>query len=65
MASIPVINMSSDFREAFFDHGGENAARWFSGWSCSALPAFTFHWSMTPWLPPTAASTMSTSSPTR
>ena len=37
MASIPVINLSSDFREAFFDHGGENAARCYQCATCSSV----------------------------
>ena len=37
MASIPVINMSSDFREAFIDHGGERAARCYQCATCSSV----------------------------
>jgi quinone-modifying oxidoreductase subunit QmoC len=37
MASIPVISTSSDFREAFFDHGGENAAHCYQCATCSSV----------------------------
>jgi len=37
MASIPVIHISSDFREAFYDHGGENAARCYQCATCSSV----------------------------
>lgn len=37
MASIPVIQTSSDFREAFFDRGGENAARCYQCATCSSV----------------------------
>jgi quinone-modifying oxidoreductase subunit QmoC len=37
MASIPVISMSSDFRETFFEHGGENAARCYQCATCSSV----------------------------
>ena len=37
MASIPVISTSSDFRETFFEHGGENAARCYQCATCSSV----------------------------
>jgi quinone-modifying oxidoreductase subunit QmoC len=37
MASTPVIHISSDFREAFYDHGGENAARCYQCATCSSV----------------------------
>jgi len=37
MASIPVIQSSSDFREAFFDRGGENASRCYQCATCSSV----------------------------
>jgi quinone-modifying oxidoreductase subunit QmoC len=37
MASIPIIHTSSDFREAFFDRGGENAARCYQCATCSSV----------------------------
>jgi len=37
MASIPVINTSTDFRDAFFDHGGEKAARCYQCATCSSV----------------------------
>jgi quinone-modifying oxidoreductase subunit QmoC len=39
MASTPVIHISSDFREAFYDHGGENAARCYQCATCSSVCA--------------------------
>jgi quinone-modifying oxidoreductase subunit QmoC len=37
MASNPVIQTSSEFREAFFDRGGENAARCYQCATCSSV----------------------------
>jgi quinone-modifying oxidoreductase subunit QmoC len=37
MASTPVIHISSDFREAFYDHGGGNAARCYQCATCSSV----------------------------
>jgi quinone-modifying oxidoreductase subunit QmoC len=37
MASIPVIQTSSEFRETFFDRGGENAARCYQCATCSSV----------------------------
>ena len=39
MASTPVIHISSDFREAFYDHGGGNAARCYQCATCSSVCA--------------------------
>ena len=37
MASIPVLHTSSEFREEFFDRGGENAARCYQCATCSSV----------------------------
>ena len=37
MASIPVIHTSSEFREEFFERGGENAARCYQCATCSSV----------------------------
>ena len=37
MASVPVIHTSSEFRDEFFDRGGENAARCYQCATCSSV----------------------------
>ena len=37
MASIPIVHQSPEFREAFFDRGGENAARCYQCATCSSV----------------------------
>jgi len=37
MASVPVMHTSSEFREEFFDRGGENAARCYQCATCSSV----------------------------